>query len=130
MVTGTSENSAPVAVRQLKTVHLSQSDNVQRPRGSKADRGGAINLNMSLSGKLPFRHVICHCVNSPGADGIQILHQSNHVENDTNDEEAEDDNDRGNFLLEQIHAQEGKQQSCKSGNQRVPCRKHTARSRS
>ena len=103
----------------LKTVHLSQSDNVQRPRGSKADRGGAINLNMSLSGKLPFRHVICHCVNSEGADGIQILHQSNHVENDTNDEEAEDDNDRGNFLLEQIHAQEGKQQSCKSGNQRV-----------
>ena len=44
----------------LKTVHLSQSDNVQRPRGSKADRGGAINLNMSLSEKLPFRQVICH----------------------------------------------------------------------
>ena len=46
-------------------------------------------------------------------------HQADDVENDTNNEEAEDDDDRGDFPLEQIHAQEGQQQSCKSGNQGV-----------
>ena len=47
------------------------------------------------------------------------LHESDQMEKDTHDEEAEDDNDRGNFLLQQVHAEESQQQSCKSGNQRV-----------
>ena len=49
----------------------------------------------------------------------RALHDSEYVENNTYDEEAEDDDDRGDFLLEQIHAQEGQQQSCKSGYQGI-----------
>ena len=49
----------------------------------------------------------------------RALHDSEYVENNTYDEEAEDDDDRGDFLLEQVHAQEGQQQSCKSGYQGI-----------
>ena len=70
--------------------------------------------------KLPAAALLLHSV---GADHFSAvsdeLHKSDQVENDTYDEKAEDDDDRGYFLLQQIHAEEGEQQSRKSGNQRV-----------
>ena len=67
---------------------------------------------------IPSEHALCHTDRLANGPITQSrLHDTEHVENNTYDEETQDDNDRGNFPLEQVHAQEGQQQSCKSGYQ-------------